>query len=58
MLSGVFTAAQINLNLRNRNLLKKLNLRKNIPTIKNLVHKLFDLRNIFNTLNIQFKTAE
>ena len=38
---------QINLNLRNYDLRKNLDLRKIVTTTDSLVHKLFDLRKIF-----------
>ena len=38
---------QINLDLRNCDLRKNLDLRKIVPKTKILVHKLFDLRKIF-----------
>ena len=41
------TQVQINLDLRNCDLRKKLDLRKMVSTTKILVNKLFDLTNIF-----------
>ena len=43
---------QKNLDLRNCNLRKNLDLRKIFPTIK--IYKLFDLRKVFSP-NVQFK---
>ena len=46
---------QMNLDLRNCDLRKNLNLRKIVATTDFLVHKLFDLRKIFLKPNVRFK---